>query len=160
MTNHTDTTTDIETQRAAALLAHLQANGYADIDADDIEPTTYDETSFDTPGQEWRALTDEEADEAAAEYIRETLWAFNASFLVSYMPEGIGGEELDAIRGDRCEDANGAIVALVNAGPSDFDELVSEAIGADGRGHFLAGYDFEEHEQEHAGRTWFLYRTN
>lgn len=147
-------------ERLAAILAYLQANGYEDIDADQVTPTTYDETTFDTPGQEWRVLTDEEADEAVVEYVTDSAWAFNASFLAGYMPEGIDAAEIDSIRGDRCEDANAAIVALIKAGGHDMEEFAGDAANADGRGHFLSSYDGDEIEFDHRGRTWFLYRVN
>jgi hypothetical protein len=90
------------------------------------------------------------------ESTRESVWAFNASFLAGYMPDGIDAEEIDAIRGDRREDANAAMLALIATGPSDLETLASDY----GRGHALAHYDGEESEVEHAGRTWYVYRVN
>jgi hypothetical protein len=49
-----------------------------------------------------------------------------------------------------CEDAAPLIEALID----DMDAFIRDAISADGRGHFLAGYDHEEHEEN----GWSLYR--
>lgn len=141
---------DDEENRRARLAVNL---GCA---LDDVQETNYGENTFDADGGEYRVLTDDEADAACAEDIRELLWAFNASFLVAYVVSGLSSDDLDAIRGDRCEDANQAFVALVEAGAG-MDRLIADAIGADGRGHFLAGYDGDELEL-HDG--FYAYRTN
>lgn len=139
---------EIETLKIAALAAHL------DIDAEDISHSSGDE--FDAGGLgDWLVCTDTEADEYAEEQIRETLWAFNAEFLAAHTPEGVGAEEIESLRGDRCESANPGVVALVEAG-SGMESLIEDAIGADGRGHFIGSYDFEEHESG----GFFLYRVN
>ncbi len=52
------------------------------------------------------------------------------------------------------------MLALVVAGGHELDELAGDAASADGRGHYLAGYDHEENEIKHAGRTWYVYRVN
>jgi hypothetical protein len=119
------------------------------------EETTI-ENEFECNGETYLVLTDEEADAATAQAIEESLWAFNASFLAAYMPEGIGEEEINSIRGDRCEDANEVMIALVNAGRG-LKTLVNDAIGSDGRGHFLNHYDSEENESECG--DYYFYRT-
>lgn len=87
-------------------------------------------------------LTDDEADEMAAEYIEESLWAFNASFLAGVT--GVDEEVFKAIQANnRCEDNNEAMLRLVG---DDLDQLIRDAIGADGRGHFLNNYDGNELE--------------
>ena len=135
----TDTTTD---PRVLAFQRWLKDHEGYEVSTDDISEG-YDEDTYEAEGITFRVLTDEEADEATADYIRESLWAFNSSFLVSHFPDGLTEEDIDAIRGDRCEDANGAFVALVGDG---FDDLVADAISQDGRGHFLSHYDHEEHD--------------
>ena len=82
-----------------------------------------------------------EAEEAAKEYIKDSVWAFNASFLASHIAN-LDEEDIDSIRGDRCEDANPALLKLID----DFDAFAKEAIATDGLGHFLATYDGEERE--------------
>jgi hypothetical protein len=146
---NTETTT---CARACALRHHLELDP-----SYEIEPCKYGDNTFDAGGQEWLVLTDEEADVLTHDYIRESVWAFRTSFLVGHMPEGLDEAAIDAMRGDRCEDVNPAILALIEAG-SGFDRFAEEAISADGRGHFLSGYDGEEHES--ASARFYLYRTN
>lgn len=151
--------TETQTERDTIAATIIAAEGFHDGDGP-IEPESYDDCLYDVGAAEYLILTDAEADERAADYIRETLWAFNAEFLSAYMPEGIDADEIDAIRGDRCEDANDAMVALVNATGS-MDDLIRDAIAADGRGHFLGGYDFEEIEHRaDDGTYWYAYRVN
>lgn len=154
---------DKEDNRLEALRAYLIESGdYSaeEVADEDIEAEAWDDSSFDAFGNTYRVLDDSEADAAVLESTREMLWAFNASFLAGYMPDGIDESEIDAIRGDRCEDANAAMLALVNAGDSDVETIARDYAAADGRGHALAGYDHEENEVSHAGRTWYIYRTN
>ena len=128
------------------------------IDADDVTEMAWgDGENFDAGGLgEYRVLTDEEADEAVEEYTRETLWAFNPEFLSAYIADGqLSGRDVAGIIGDRCEDANPALLALVG---KRLPDLVGDAVAADGRGIFLAGYDFEENESEDG--TFYVYRTN
>lgn len=99
--------------------------------------------------------TDEEADEKAAEYIKESVWAFNADFIVDH--SNLPYEAIDMIKhfqSTKCEDANETILALI----TDFDDFVSDAISADGRGHFLSTYDGEENEETVNGETYYIYR--
>lgn len=89
-------------------------------------------------------LTDEEADERAAEYIKEALWAFNPDFLAAHCPAGVDGDAIRAIQAnDRCESNNPVMLALVG---DNIESLISDAIWCDGRGHFLSSYDGEETE--------------
>ncbi len=135
------------TSKIRELAKHL------DISTDEIITSAHCEKGFDVGSHTYLVLTDAEADDACAEYIRESLWAFNATFLVDYVPDGLTAEHLELIRGDRCEDFNEPILALVKAGAG-FDECVSGAISADGRGAFLSAYDGEEHETE----NFFIYQ--
>lgn len=154
---------DKEEARLEALRAYLIESGdYSaeEVADEEIESQTWSDSTFDAFANEYRVLDDEEADAAAVDYTAETLWAFNASFLADYMPEGIDANEIEAIRGDRCEDANTALLALVRAGDSTLEEIARAYSSADGRGHALASYDGAENEIEHAGRTWYVYRVN
>ena len=132
---------------------------YLEVDADDLSEG-YHDTVVEHGSSQYLVLTDEEADQQAADYIRETVWAFVPAFLASYVPDGIYAEHIDAMRGDQCEGFNDAAVALVKAGRG-MDELIKGAIGADGRGHFLATYDGIEREQRRypfdCGGLEFLY---
>lgn len=146
---NTEETTTID-PKLAALIA---------VEGD--SPEDYSEESYDHYGltvfsmgrMEWAIGTDEECDEACKAYIRETLWAFNPEFLEDYMPEGVDAETIKLLQA-KCEDANPAILKLVG---NRFDELADDAIGCDGRGHFLAGYDGHEIELPNG---LYAYRTN
>ena len=103
----------------------------------------------------YSVYTDEEADEAAKEYIKESVWAFNADFIINHskLPyEAI--EMVEGFQSAKYDDANDTILALID----DFDEFVSDAISADGRGRFLSYYDGEENEEVVNGETYFIYR--
>ena len=112
----------------------------------------YEDTDYEHGSGEYLVLTDDEADERAAECVLESLWACNASFL-----SGETGlpEEAFKFAEEMCEGANDAIEAMVKA-TCGLDKLVAVAIGCDGRGHFLSGYDGNESE---AG-DYYIYRTN
>jgi hypothetical protein len=140
MDTHTEVTQD---ERDAAARYFLED--------DEAEADAYWQDEY----QGYKILTDDEADEAAKDYIRESVWAFIPGFLVSYLPEGVGEEVIEALQ-ERCESANPAILAMIG---DRFDEFADDAISADGRGHFLNSWDGEEHEFEHVGRYWYAYRT-
>ncbi len=139
-------------QRRQALAAHLGLEGTDDVDDEDGE------TRFSYGRAEYLVLSDEEVDAAAREAIEQSVWAFNASFLRAHLRKGID-ESVITLLQSKCEGANDAITAMIE----DFDHFIDDAIKADGRGHFLAGYDGEENEQETTDadgkRTmWFIYR--
>ena len=99
--------------------------------------------------------TDEEADEAVKEYIKESVWAFNADFIINHSKLPYEAKEMiKNFQTTKCEDANDTILALID----DFDDFVSDAISADGRGHFLSSYDGEENEETVNGETYYIYR--
>jgi len=100
----------------------------------------------------WLVLTDEEADQKAADYIKDSLWAFNPDFLEGFAPEGVTAQVFENLQ-PQCESANAAILSMIG---DNLEDLISEAISSDGRGHFMNSYDGEEHEIG----EFFLYRTN
>ena len=104
-------------------------------------------------GTEYIVYTDEEADQVALDYIKDTLWAFNASWLASYT--GLHEAVFEALS-EGYENSNEAIMALINNAGS-MDEFVQESIDADGRGYFVANYDWEEIELEN---DYYAYRVN
>ena len=112
-----------------------------------------DHCLFEVGSREYLVLTDEEADKRAADYIKDSLWAFNSSFLASYcdMPE----EMFKAVQ-DKCEGANDGILQCVERADGGLDGFVEEAISADGRGHFLNTYDGNEDEEG----DYYIYRMN
>ena len=139
-------------------LALMQFNGE--------EFTIRGDQAFDSEGNEiaefeevyYMVLTDEEADEKAADYIKESLWAFNATFLADMTD--IPYEAFKAIADNgKCESNNEAIERIINK-TCGMDEFVQAAVNADGRGHFLSGYDGNENEETLEGITFYIYRTN
>jgi len=102
-------------------------------------------------------LTDEEADEKAAEYIKYSLWAFNAGFIIQHSKLPYEAEEMiQAYQEKECESANDTIKALI----TNIDNFISDAISADGRGHFMSSYDGKENEVKVLDTTFFIYRIN
>lgn len=107
-------------------------------------------------GSEFLVLTEDEADEVAAAYIADSLWAFNAEFILEACGLDSGSNvnrSLRQIQKDSCEGCNDFILALVDR-TCGLDEFTEQAILADGRGHFLSSYDGEEGEQG----EYFIYR--
>lgn len=99
------------------------------------------------------APDDAAADLACAEYIEQSLWAFNSDFLAG---ETDLPSEVFEILARQCEAGNDAILKIVERTCS-LDSLVESAIGADGRGHFLNSYDGCEIVLSNGG---YLYRIN
>jgi len=103
-------------------------------------------------------LTDDEADEACKEHIQESIWTFRAEFLASYL--GCPVEAVQAIQdNDNCEDNNQIFTDWLE-NVSDLDDFCEDAISEDGRGHFLASYDSDEHEVTFKDETYYIYRIN
>jgi len=150
-------TTDMNELAQRALADHLG------LLPDDIEPTSSTHAglySFETLGGEYCLGDDEAATQAANAYIADSLWAFNAGF----MSKALGMPEIEpliAIAQDKgmCEDLNPALLAIATGG-NRLERVCKEAILADGRGHFLAYYDGDEHEVTIDGQTLYIYRTN
>ena len=94
-------------------------------------------------------LTDDEADKAVEDYIKDSVWAFNPSFLASHSEVD---EDIFKLLRDKCEDSNQVILNSIR----DIDDFISDAIACDGRGHFISSYDGEENELN----DYFIYRTN
>lgn len=132
-------------KRTAALAKFLE------VDEGDIAGG--ERNTFEGGGGEYLVLTDSEADKAAEDNIKDSLWAFKAEFIMEHTKLPYEAKEMvQSFQEAKSEDANETIAALIE----DMDEFVAAAISADGRGHFLAGYD--SHENEEGG--FFIYRTN
>lgn len=118
---------------------------------------TIEEAASYYDSEDWKAYTDNEADEAVKEYIEESVWAFTASFLSDFT--GLPEEMFTAIQ-DKCEGANDAIMQCIENADGGFDDFVKQAVSVDGRGHFIAQYDHNEHEIDIDGETYYCYRMN
>lgn len=101
---------------------------------------------------EYLVLTDAEADEAASEDIKRSLWAFKSEWLESWLK--IPAKAIEAIQNEMYEDASEVFEQMLG---DDFDDFVDESVSADGRGHFLSGYDGEEIELD---GDLYAYRIN
>ena len=147
-------------------LQELKAKALADfleISIEDLEIPEDTELPFivlDT-GENYAVLTEEQADERAREEILESLWAFNADFIISHCKNfekmdiyevETAEKSLRYAQENCCENANGLVFALID----DIDEFVEDAINADGRGHFISRYDGEENEQN----NFYIYRVD
>lgn len=152
-------------QKLEALKRYLIDKG--DATPEELEELTHENTynenynTFEVLGNEYKVLTDEEADEAAAEEIKNSLWAFNADFILchtEFYNTSTSREDAEFIKALQelqsrlCESANAIVKALI----VDLDDFVTNAIGADGRGHFISWYDGRENEQD----IFYIYRTN
>jgi hypothetical protein len=114
------------------------------------------ESTFKAEGAEFMVLTDAEADKEAAEYIKDSLWAFNADFIIGECGLDFSGvDSLKAMQEKSCESANDFILSLVEK-TCGLESFVESAISADGRGHLIGFYDGEEGEEG----EYFIYRTN
>jgi len=137
---------------ASALARHLECT------EDDLNEKSYDYYGlkvFSFGKAEYAVGTDEEADEACFEYIKESVWAFNPQFIAAEcgMPEA---EEIIKAAQHKCESSNEAILAIIK-GSCGISSFVQSAISADGRGHFLSSYDSDE---IYNGDGFYIYRMN
>ena len=138
-----------------ALAKHL------DMTVEDVEAENraYGDGCYELRGATYLVCTAEEADEQAADNIRDSLWAFNTDFIIEHSdlpPEA--KEMITSFQESKCEDANDTIKALIK----DEEEFIDDALAADGRGHFLSSYDGEEHEvvDPETKEAYYIYRTN
>jgi len=136
-----------QNEKVRALQNHL------DLNDDEVNNITFNGDEFLHGDREYLILTDDEAEEKATDYIRESVWAFNSSFLSSHT--GID-EDVFKLLSEKCESSNDAILSMIK----DFDHFVGGAISSDGRGHFIASYDHDEHIEEINNTEYFIYRTN
>ena len=134
----------MDKEKVKVVAQHMELN---DHDAKGI--TFTDDNYYSFANEEYLVLTDDEADEKVKEYIKETVWAFNPTFLADH--SCIDQVVIEKLQ-ESCESANEALLKLIK----NFDDFVEDAVRADGRGHFLAGYDGNENEQG----DFYLYRTN
>jgi hypothetical protein len=139
---------DEDEERRAALGALLE------VDLCEVEEAAYGENAFEADGAEWLVLTDDEATKLAEEAIERDLWAFRPDFLGHYTPNGVDASVLATIAEAKYEDASEAFAAMI--GEEGLESVKRDAIASDGRGHFLAHYDFEERESG----EYFIFRTN
>ncbi len=124
---------------------------FLECDLNEVNNHGWDDNVFSMEGEadEYMILTDDEADQIAREYILDSVWAFNPSFLASH--SSVDEEIFEMLR-DKYELANDVIKNSID----DIDYFVEDAISTDGRGHFINTYDFSEEELN----NFFIYRVN
>jgi hypothetical protein len=146
-------------EREKALVEELE------VDPQDIEKSKHTPNLFEVGSKEYLVLTDEEADREVKDYIKNSLFAFNTSFIVPFVREDVaegieeeGGsvEEYVEQLKEKYEDGNADLEDLID----DMDRFVRDAVMSDGRGHFLSSYDGNELEQKVNGKWYFIYRVN
>ena len=105
--------------------------------------------------------SDEEATKAAHKEVLDSIWAFRLDFLRPHFKLQMTDRQwevtkkaFEKVTESLCEDMAPIYLALLK----DENDFVEAAIDADKRGYFLSGYDFEEHEIEVDGVTYFAYR--
>lgn len=146
-----------EQKRVAAFRKFLQDDG-EDIAADESpKGNLHDNCMLEWAGREYLVLTSREADKRAADYIKDSVWAFKPEFIASHskLSHSATVKVCEALQ-DKCESANEDVKALIK----NMRAFVKDAIAADGRGHFLSSYDGQEHEVRLGGRTYYIYRVN
>ena len=134
---------------------------FLEVEADEITENDWETNAFDCNNETYLVLTDKEADEKAQEYILSSLWVFNADFIIEHCStyEDMDTYEFQsAVKSLRKAQENEGenLNPLVKALIEDIGEFVDDAIDADGRGHFIARYDFEENEQG----EFYIYRVD
>ena len=131
-------------------------------DVEDVKEERYDNYGmkvFSSGRLEYAVGTDEEADQAVKENIKQSLWTFNAEFIIDHAKVGYSDafvKQLKEMQGKLCEGCNDLVECLIE----DLDEFIDDAIGADGRGHFLSSYSGDENEITIDGETYYAYRLN
>lgn len=126
--------------------------------AEGIIVSNLDNRVFELGNEEYLVITAEEAGEEVTSQIEESIWAFNAKFILDKC--GIDYNEsvissLQEIQNRCCESCNPFFLSLIK-NTCGIDSFVQEAISCDGRGHFLASYDGKENK---AG-CYYVYRLN
>ena len=101
-------------EKIEALKKFLIENGdYTDEELTEIEITEgYDENIAEIENREYMVLTDEEADQAASDYINDSVWAFNSDFIIQHsnvLDYDDASEKVVKAIQDQCESGNEAM---------------------------------------------------
>lgn len=111
--------------------------------------------TFEYGGAEYDILNEDERNENATDYIKDSLWAFTPSFLAEMTDYDLLPIFELVRKNNMCESANEAILCLIEKFSS-IEDFVYEVTSQDGYGHYLSHYDGNEYEQG----DYFIYRTN
>lgn len=109
----------------------------------------YSEAQELIDSEDWAVYTEEEALEIAGEYIENTLWAFNRSFLAGFskVAAKIDDNTWGLLQSTLGENFNDVVLAMITS-ETDIDTFIEAAIMEDGIGHFLNTYDGEAIESD------------
>ena len=110
----------------------------------DARPTIRKELR-EKPGDEFLVCSDKGRDQEIRKNVRESLWAFNASFIASHARGSLDSGAIKALKEAQeklCESANELVFSMIRS----FKSFCEDAVRADGYGHFLSPYDGEEDE--------------
>lgn len=136
---------------------------FLNCEATDLEQANYDTNLFEYGVESYLVLGEQEVNEYIKERILNDLWAFNAEFILSHSRIEVDEHNeakilkaLKMVQEKLCEDATPLIRALLE----NEEEFIEDAIDADGRGHFLSGYDSKEDEIVFAEELFYIYRQN
>lgn len=151
----TDVTPEDYDPQVRALAEHLELELEYWDDITESSYQTYGATPYSIGSYDYLVLTESEADAAALASIRDTVWAFKSSFLAEFtdLPE-----EVFIALSNKYDDSNDAVEKLIEKTDGGMEDFAAAAVEADGRGHFLSGYDGKEHEVEIDGETYFIYK--
>ena len=138
--------------RIKALTKYLEENGDEVWDGQ-LKPSNYDPQLIVFGSREYLVLSDKEADKRAAEYIKDSIWAFNPTFIASHARIGYD-HAITVVKSlqPQCESANEPITALIK----NMKSFVSDAIRDDGRGYFISHYDGEENEVKIGNKYFYI----
>jgi hypothetical protein len=109
------------------------------------------------PVDQYSIYTDKAADKAAANYILDTLWAFNPVYLSEQtgLPQKMFKALAEAQIGE--QEHNVILLSLIRA-TCGVNKFCQDAIERDGRGFFLAHYDHNETEALIGNKLFYIYR--
>ncbi len=143
-------------ERVKALAKYLEYHGN-DVDVADLEPVSYDKCVIQDGRMEYLVLSDKEADKRVSDYIKDSVWAFNADFIAHHakMSYDAAISVVKALQ-PQCEGANEAITGIIR----NMKKFIADAVSADGRGHFLNHYNGSEDDVKLGNKRYYIYRLN
>ena len=145
----------MDTEKALALLTfanNINPSHHTEQDEETFaelleDVTELSENCFQLDGAEYVVLTDEEADEAAKD------------FILKFFDECVGYQFYNSP--DKQEkERNKRLWEEHVKQFHDTEKYFQWVIDSDGRGNSLATYDGDENEAEYNGVTYYIYRTN
>ena len=133
---------------------------YLDMSIEDLENIEkskygYGDCLYEAQGTQYYIGTEDEIKEAVTDYIKDTAWAFNPSFLSE--KTGIPQEAFKSLS-ELCKNGNDGILAIIEK-TCGLESFVDASIAADSIGHFLNGYDGLSDTFEYNGETYTVCRT-